>query len=381
MTSSTDEPTYQAEAEERSQQDEFRYCALPPQPVPEIPAGLGADRLSALLQGRSKWVNGTVLHYYFFDRETDGSPIQFSDGTTRFVSWVGSKQQQDVVRSSFGTWKDVGIGLEFREVADRTEAEVRIGFLFDFDGSWSAVGRDVLNIGANTRTMNFGWDLTRPGAASTAIHEIGHTVGMPHEHQSPFSGILWDEPKVYEYFAGPPNNWPRDKTFNNVLRKLSGAEVEGSVWDPTSIMEYPFPAGLIIDSAEFHDGLRTPGTISDVDKQYVRTWYPPLGPAAPPALVPFQSAALSLRPGEQTDFTLTPQGTRRYSIGTFGASDTVIVLFENVGGELRYVAGDDDGGEDRNALIEAKLFQGRQYVLRVRLYYSWASGESAVMYW
>jgi hypothetical protein len=29
---------------------------------------------------------------------------------------------------SFLHWKDLGIGLEFREVTDRSEAEVRIGF-------------------------------------------------------------------------------------------------------------------------------------------------------------------------------------------------------------------------------------------------------------
>jgi hypothetical protein len=59
----------------------------------------------------------------------------------------------------------------------------------------------------------------------------------------------------------------------------------------------------------------------------------------------------------------------------------VIVLFEDVDGELRYVAGDDDSGEDRNALLRVKLFRGRTYVLRIRLYSSWESGETAVMHW
>jgi hypothetical protein len=375
--STPDESAYQPETEEP-----LRYCALPPKPEPVIPAGLGFERLRAILQGRTKWVNGTVLHYYFFDRDTDGSRIRFPDGTARFVSWVGPKPQRDVVRHAFETWKELGIGLEFREVTDRSEAEIRIGFLFDYDGSWSYVGRDILQEGMNSRTMNFGWDLTTSSyGMTTALHEIGHTVGLPHEHQNPFAGIVWDEAKVYQYFAGPPNNWDRDKTFHNVLRKLDPAEVEGSTWDPTSIMEYAFRAGLIIEPEEYRVGVNPPGTISEVDKQYVLGWYPSLGGEEPLALAPFQSVPLSLKPAEQADFTLSPPATRKYNLGTFGASDAVIVLFEDVDGELRYVAGDDDSGEDRNALLQAKLFQGRQYVLRVRLYYAWASGQTAIMYW
>ena len=57
------------------------------------------------------------------------------------------------------------------------------------------------------------------------------------------------------------------------------------------------------------------------------------------------------------------------------------MLFEDVDGELRYVAGDDDSGEDRNALVRVKLFRGRTYVVRLRLYSSWESGDTAVMYW
>ena len=56
-----------------------------------------------------------------------------------------------------------------------------------------------------------------------------------------------------------------------------------------------------------------------------------------------------------------------------------MVLFEEVDGELRHLAADDDSGEDRNAQITVKLFAGRRYVLRIRLYYKTGSGETAVM--
>jgi len=359
---------------------ELRYCAMPPRPDPVIPEGLDFDRANAIVLGRAMWANGTVIHYYFFDRDSDGGTVRFADGTTRFVTWVGEPAQQDAVRAGFETWKDLNIGLEFREVGDRSEAEVRVGFM-DFDGSWSYLGRDVLNQGMNARTMNFGWDLTTTYGRSTALHEIGHTLGMPHEHQNPFAGIVWDEPKVYEYLGGPPNNWDRAKTFHNVLRKLDPTEVQGSTWDPDSIMEYRFPGGLILQPEQYRGGISPAGTISGLDQEFVRQWYPAMEPAGPPTLEPFQSVALDLAAGEQADFTLTPPGTREYQLGTFGASDVVLVLFEEVEGELRFVAGDDDSGEDRNALLTAKLFQGRRYVVRLRMYFSWQSGTTAIMYW
>jgi hypothetical protein len=359
----------------------YPKCGLKPQPVPQLRSDLGVDRARAILSGRNKWVNGTVLHYYFFDRDTDGEQVHLADGSTRFVSWVGADAQREVVRQAFQAWKDLGIGLEFREVFDRAEAEIRVGFMFDFDGSWSYVGRGVLAQGVNSRTMNFGWDLTADDyGMTTALHEIGHTLGMPHEHQNPFAGIQWNEQAVYDYFSGPPNRWDSDTTFHNVLRKLDASEVLGSTWDPDSVMQYAFPAGLITQPAQYHGGVNPPGTLSPVDISYARTWYPALEPTLP-LLEPFSSAAVDLAPGEQADFQLRPSATREYEIGTFGASDTVLVLFEQVGDELRYVEGDDDSGEDRNARLTVKLFQGREYVVRVRCYYSWASARTAVMYW
>jgi hypothetical protein len=238
----------------------------------------------------------------------------------------------------------------------------------------------VLGVTANQRTMSFGWDLTTPYGHGTARHEIGHTLGLEHEHQNPFAGIVWNEEAVYASLAKPPNSWSRQKTFFNILRKLDPNEVAGSNWDPDSIMEYEFEAGLIKEPARYATGLTPPATISALDKQWALKWYPPLGPAAPPALTPFQSVPLSLKAGEQANFTITPPSSRSYKISTFGAADTVLVLFEQTSAGLKYLAGDDDSGSDRNAEITVKLLQGRTYVARLRLYYAGASGTTAIMY-
>ena len=350
----------------RSKETRKPFCRNLARPVPELPAHVAADprRAAAILGTKTKWANGTVLHYCFF-----GAGSHFSV----------PKKQADAIRDAFAKWKTVGIGLEFQEVNQLSEAEVRIGYSTADGSSASAVGRDVLTVPLNEPTTVYGWDLTTPYGRGTALHELGHVLGMEHEHQNPFAGIKWHEQAVYDSLAKPPNNWDHDTTFNNILRKLSQQQVQGSSWDPDSIMEYEFEPGLI-DEPEQYDinGLTPPATLSKADKEWSLKWYPPLQ-ASLTTLQPFQSVAVDLAAGQQVDFTIKPTGSRKYKIETKGASDTLLVLFEDINGEPRFLAGDDDSGEDRNATITYKLFQGRSYIVRLRLYYPGQSGKTSVI--
>jgi hypothetical protein len=324
-------------------------------------------------------VNGTVLHYYFFDKPTDGEMVFFNDGTSEFRTWTAPDTQKDAVRQAFQRWSNLGIGLQFVEVTTRDEAEVRIGFM-DGDGSWSYVGRDILGHGRDERTMNLGWSLTGdPRSVDTAIHEIGHTLGFPHEHQNPNAGIVWNEPAVYAALAGDPNFWDHDKTFFNIIRKIEPDTVQGSNWDPNSIMHYPFEAGLIEEPAQYRNGLTPAGGISARDQTWVKTFYPLLTETDHDDLKVAESVKLSINPGQQRNFNILPNATRMYKIETLGISDTVIVLFEEVNGAPRFLAGDDDSGMDRNAALRVRLRRGRKYVLRVRLFYADSAGETAVV--
>ena len=108
-------------------------------------------------------------------------------------------------------------------------------------------------------------------------------------------------------------------------------------------------------------------------------WYP-AAKARPKVLAAFESVAIDLAAGEQVDFVIKPTESRKFTMMTKGASDTLLVLFEEVDGEPRYLAADDDSGEERNASIVYKLFKGRTYNLRLRLYYPGQSGTTSVMY-
>jgi len=305
-----------------------------------------------------------VLHYCFFKKGHFAVP----------------KVQADAVRSAFKTWKAIGIGLEFAEVDQLEEAEVRIGYSTADGESASSVGRDILRVPLNEPTTVYGWDLTSPYGRGTALHELGHVLGMEHEHQNPFAGIKWHEEAVYQALAKPPNRWSRATTFHNILKKLSTDQVQGSSWDPDSIMEYEFEPGLI-DEPEQYDvnGLVPPGTLSPQDKAWALKWYPSVK-AKLRELAPFASVSVQIGAGEQVDFVIRPKSSRKYTIETKGASDTLLALFEEIDGEPRYVAADDDSGTDLNASISHKLFKGRTYIVRLRLYYPGQTGTTWLMY-
>jgi len=326
-----------------------KNCTQPVVPVRVFNDGVSPNRAGFILASDKKWANGTLLTFAFLE---------------------GNEGDKDVVRKAFKTWKDLGINLAFKEVTPSSDPTIRIGFDVR-DGSWSYVGRDVLTISKNERTMNFGWRLTGDSyGMTTAIHEIGHTLGLQHEHQNPNAGILWNTPKVISYFSGPPNNWDRPTIDHNILNKLAPNSIQASNWDPDSIMHYSFDKGLIQAPEKYQSGVFPPGTLSPRDIDNIRKAYPPVIVAKVVRLSPNKSAVIKAASGDQNDFYFTAPLTRKYNFQTYGELDTVMVIFEKGPKQEYYLSGDDDSGVEKNSKIRLPCVKGRRYRINVRVLYS-----------
>ena len=183
----------------------------------------------------------------------------------------GSATLQARVQGFAEQWTEhANIKFVFDNAAD--DAEIRISFTPNI-GSWSYLGTDNLLIDDPNPTMNFGWftDSTPDDEVRrTTIHEFGHALGCIHEHQSPGGQIPWDKPKVYAYYAGPPNNWDKAKVDSNLFAKYDMTTTQFSAFDPDSIMLYAIPNSLTIGDFETTSN----SELSDTDKAFIREVYP-----------------------------------------------------------------------------------------------------------
>lgn len=360
-----------------------RYCAVR-RPAPlKLNKSVGSKRARLIHENSNKWVAGTTLNYYFYDKDTDGAYVKMSDGSKQWRPWKGTKKQTDVVRKAFKIWKDTGLNLVFKEVGDRKDADIRIAFMED-DGAWSYIGRDIRTKRKDPRTMNFGWDISvkdRHNGIDTALHEIGHTLGFPHEHQNPYAGIVWNEEAVYEDLGGYPNYWSKATTYGNIIEKLSTKEVTGTTWDPDSIMHYPFKKGLM-KKPEMYAGkdLNPAGGFSKLDVQYAVSLYPQKNPVKDILVSEMNSYPIDAANSEQQNFIFRPVTTKKYTVQTVGELDTVLVVSEQLSGkETAFVASDDNGGTNKNALVSVKLFKGKTYLIKVKVYFKKSGAKTALM--
>jgi hypothetical protein len=158
------------------------------------------------------------------------------------------------------------LNFVFLENNDALSAEIKISF--QNSGAWSTIGTDCLGyFGTYQPTMNFGWF-----DVATVIHEFGHALGLIHEHQNPFgTPIPWNEPAVYEW-AAKTQGWDEQTTYNNIIKKYSTNIINGSKFDPLSIMLYFFSGKLTLTGKGTQENYRlSPYDVLFINKLYPKT--------------------------------------------------------------------------------------------------------------
>ena len=129
-------------------------------------------------------------------------------------------------------------------------------------GAWSLVGTDAIQ--QKDATMNLGWF-----DVGTVLHEFGHVLGMIHEHQNPMGKpIEWNRDKVFQW-ARETQGWDKEVTQKNILDKYDKNMINGSDFDPLSVMLYFFPGKLTLNNKGTHQNLRlSPDDVIWIEKTY-----------------------------------------------------------------------------------------------------------------
>ena len=288
----------------------------------------------------------------------------------RFLDGVPSVQQR--VEDHATRWSEfANITVEFGNDPD---AEIRISF--EQEGSWSYIGTTALAIDKTEPTMNFGWldeDTADEEYERVVVHEFGHALFCIHEHQNPVTTIPWDKDAVYAYYMGPPNNWTKDQVDQNLFARYSQDITQFSAFDRESIMLYPIPNEFTI--GDFEVGFNT--TLSDMDKSFIATIYPPEEPDEQELEVDAPAVEASIgEHGEEDRFRFEVTSGGKYAVETDGPTDVVMALLGPDDPAL-LVAEDDDSGSGSNAKIVAALEAGT-YIVRVRHFRPTGTGSYGV---
>lgn len=171
------------------------------------------------------------------------------------------------VQQGFKDWESSGMCLKFERVNKKEEADFRIKFDLSKSYSVATIGNPS-KYAIDTPAITFHKAYTLEYGYHIVLHEIGHVLGLEHEHRNihcPFVGN-WDTTALLVQFS--PMN--RTDILNQIIRPIREDYSRSAFWDSNSVMNYSFDAACI-------KGRKTPfvakGLISEEDKAFVQKRY------------------------------------------------------------------------------------------------------------
>jgi hypothetical protein len=185
--------------------------------------------------------------------------VSFMDG--------GSPALRSRILSHMNAWSQTsGISC----VETKRDGQIRIARASS--GYWSYLGTDVLLIPRNRQTMNLqGFTMNTPESEYRRVirHEMGHSLGFPHEHMRQALVDRIDPQKAYEYFLRT-QGWDQQMVDQQVLTSLDELSLMSTPPDQTSIMCYQLPGSITKDGQPILGGM----DINATDATFAGKIYP-----------------------------------------------------------------------------------------------------------
>lgn len=223
------------------------------------------QRLKAAFFTKKIWPKGSKIRIAFLDKgdKIQRKPSISSSENDPLQQEVKDMSVQEAIKKIVNERFVPIVNLDIKFVDTPEKANVRISFDPD-GGAWSLVGTDHTHQKTGA-TMNLGWF-----DVATVMHEFGHMLGMIHEHQNPRGeNIKWDDKKLFQW-AKNTQGWSEKVTEKNIINKYDISSINGSDFDPMSIMLYFFPGYLTTNNKGTEQNLR----LSGLDLEWIAKTYP-----------------------------------------------------------------------------------------------------------
>jgi hypothetical protein len=213
----------------------------------------------------NRWAQRATLHVCFLD----GTPV----AQARFMQVATEEVGLTNLTLAPGT-----------PACGKTGAEIHVSFN-NGDGYASFVGKQALGFKESTATLNLAgmgqsgnWSASWVGLAR---HEIGHMLGLLHEHQRPDIDCGFQPNAVIEKLTG----WTADEVKTNYDPIVKTKSLEMNAYDQKTIMHYQLPQSYYVAGKQSPCYITAQNKgLSDGDISFLRAWYPMVGAPTNPGI-------------------------------------------------------------------------------------------------